>query len=163
MTRTLPLLALAALAPAAQAFLVIDNFDGGIYERIFNQTGTYGDIVRNIDPRDTVGGSRQYVLRLGNPLQTDVSLNNRDGRLELSWTRTSPNVTSEIDLDYGAGNPMLVDVGFATSIQIDRSTDPDLINANGYTFFLRDAHGRSANSNAARQRPQNGIEFFRAD
>lgn len=143
--------------------LILDNFDGGDFERVFNQTGIYGGIVQGIDPRDTVGGSRQYALDLGNPLQTDVSLNNRDGRLEVSWTRTSPNVTSVLDLDYGAGVPMRVDIGFATAIQIDRSTDPDLINAHGYTFFLRDSQFRSVNSNAARQRPQNGIEFFRAD
>ncbi|MCW5935708.1 MAG: hypothetical protein KIT11_00170 [Fimbriimonadaceae bacterium] len=144
--------------------LIIDNFDGGDFERVFRQPGSYGDIIRNIDPRDTIGGSRQYGFRLFQNLgMVDVVMENRAGRHQVAWPTQRPNVLCELYFDYGAGDPMEVDMGFATSIQVDRDTTPDEINATGYTLFLRDADGRSANNIHWRQRPDQGIEFFRSD
>ncbi|MGE0002173.1 MAG: hypothetical protein AB7F50_05515 [Fimbriimonadaceae bacterium] len=143
---------------------IIDDFEAGDFQRFYSARGGHGDIITGIDPRHTAGGSRAFSLEIGDNSNNVVfDVNNRDGRLEVAWDWRSINVPNEFILDYGYGQPMDIDLGFMTQIEVDRGSTPDQANAQFYRIFVSDTSGRGAISSMALQRGPNGILFRRQD
>ncbi len=163
---TLPLAALAALAPTARADLVIDDFSQGDFSRVFQGTSGQGEgIEQGLDGAHTLGGSRSWGFEWGGNLRgQDITVANGGGSFAVSWGQGGdPNIGSTLSLAYGHVVPMVVDLSWMTSIEVSRHSDPLNINGTGYSVSLLDVNTRGAGDNQWRQRANEGIGFNRQD
>lgn len=143
------------------ADLIIDDFEQGDFTRIVRNPGTYSDQFDGLDNAHTVGGSRQYLYSIGsNSTNSDVAIGVSNGRFRASWTGI---VTQIIELGYGVGTAMQLDLSWLTSFEISRSSNPGGINAVDYAMFVRDSAGHDDVSFSPRQRADQGIGFNRVD
>lgn len=155
------LVGLGLMSRFALADLIIDDFDQGTFSRVFKAPGNYSGIFDSLDATHTAGGSRQYLYSISsNPSNSDVTIGVNGGSFRASWAGI---VTQTLNLEYGAGEPMLLNLSWLTSFEIARTSNPDGINAVNYAMFLRDSSGNDDSSFSPRQRANQGIGFNRVD
>jgi hypothetical protein len=157
MTRTLSLLAFAAGGPAAQAFVLIDDFtQGGIEVQLRNtERFTHEDF--NLDRSHAAFGYRSYGTGINsNPNGATLTVSLGNGRHRHS---SDLPVTWDSNMIFGDGASVEVDFSDETEFRVDLTTEePSGAFADDWTLIVRDAHGVDAGNGGWLLRPE-GIYF----
>jgi hypothetical protein len=139
MTRTPSLLALVALAPAAQAFIVIDDFTVGEHHHTMGGfDNSWGFEQRNLDPNHVLFGYRATQMTIQQnffnvPVQIDIGI----GETRVS---TSREVSSTMRTQYVDESRIGADLSFGDRIEVDLYTlDPPNRIGDSYFVIVRDA------------------------
>lgn len=141
MNWALPLLALAALAPAAQAYVLIDDFTVGGFESTQFGNGTIQDYQTGLDTGRAAFGDRYTRLEIGNNRPEDtVTL--RLGGGEAKVASEDDGIATIFSIDCGLWEATTVDLSGQGEIWVDLYTEAprDRI-ADFHSIYMRDSHG----------------------
>jgi hypothetical protein len=167
MIRIFSLLALAALAVPAQAFIVIDTFEQGYHLATITGEGNRDNFVTGLD-RDKVYAGHRYTNYTvnGNPFGYTTTF--EVGLGEARVVTPGPNdLSTELDIAYGTGfgQFMRLDLswfqGVGPMLEIDLGTRPRDLFAEVWSVYFSDGQGRSIIN--SRPGLRDGGIFFRKD
>ncbi len=155
------LLALAlAAAPAAHAFVLIDDFTVGPFDRRIVGNGSWEFSQFDLDRSRVALGERSTALEVGgNFFQRPVDL--RLGAGETRVSSDTDELSSILRFDYGNTRTNELDLTVETEFWVDLYTeDPVGRLADFHTLFVRDRSGLTATNNSWILR-DGGIRFRR--
>lgn len=150
---------LVTVPMAASAFIMIDDFTTGEYQRTLEWPNSQDSHQKfGLDPEHAVFGERQSVLRiLSNDDRVPVTLSIGNGEGKVSSSKV---VFFEWRLNFGLDNQPLVDMSDETEIWIDYTTrDPENLLPDAFTLIVTTSSG-SAVATGFLTRP-GGVKFTR--
>jgi len=154
MRGALALAALAALAPSAHAFLILDDFTEGGFTHVLDLQRSFLHVETGLDRAHSAWGGRTcFTDIVSNPNNTTLEI--RVGGGEQAF-RTPLPLTWDHDLRLG-DNSTSVDLSTETEIWVDLSSEPRAF-ADIWDVTVQDTNGLTASNGGWLQRG-GGIRF----